>query len=178
MEISVMEGTSNQASSAEVGITNNSVRDIAAVHENSSQVSTSKINSDHTNFLEISSPQINIPQNNSLEVDSRVMSGRTVGINQLDSSKVTFPIVVPDQQVFSGDFPNHNSTPEIINVLNNSATNIWSDLLQSEASLDIDFQITDLPKGQLAEVTITGFDDSGKPNAGTILIDHDANGVG
>ncbi len=37
------------------------------------------------------------------------------------------------------------------------------------------FQITDFHQGQLAEA---GFDSSGKPNAGTILIDHDANGVG
>ncbi len=40
------------------------------------------------------------------------------------------------------------------------------------------FQITDLPQGQLAEANIAGFDSSEKPNAGTILIDHDANGVG
>ena len=71
-----------------------------------------------------------------------------------------------------------NSSPEITNVLNNTATNIWSDLLQSETQLDIGFQITDLPKGQLAEATITGFDNSDKHNAGTIEIDHDANGVG
>ena len=61
---------------------------------------------------------------------------------------------------------------------NNSATKIWSDLLQSDTQLDIDFQITDLPTGQLAEATITGVDENGTPNVGTILIDHDANGVG
>ena len=61
---------------------------------------------------------------------------------------------------------------------NLDATEIWSDLLQTDTQLDIVFQITDLPIGQLAEVTITDFDDSGVPNAGTILIDHNANGVG
>ncbi|MEL6580873.1 MAG: hypothetical protein AAFQ14_14075 [Cyanobacteria bacterium J06621_12] len=35
-----------------------------------------------------------------------------------------------------------------------------------------------MPSGQLAEATITGFDSLGVPNAGTIAIDHDANGVG
>ncbi|MEO1671391.1 MAG: hypothetical protein AAFR77_11495 [Cyanobacteria bacterium J06631_2] len=35
-----------------------------------------------------------------------------------------------------------------------------------------------MPSGQLAEATITGFDPLGVPNAGTIAINHDANGVG
>ena len=80
----------------------------------------------------------------------------------------------PPEQFFSI----HNLTPEITNVPNNSATKIWSDLLQLETQLDINFQITDLPTGQLAEAIIKSFDDSGKPKAGTILIDHDVNGVG
>ena len=62
--------------------------------------------------------------------------------------------------------------------LNNTATKIWSDFLQPSTQLDIDFQITDLPTGQLAEATITSFDENGTPNAGRIEIDHDANGVG
>ncbi|MGL5943601.1 MAG: hypothetical protein ACRC2S_25195 [Waterburya sp.] len=36
----------------------------------------------------------------------------------------------------------------MINELNNGATNIWSNLLQSETELNIDFQITDLPKAR------------------------------
>lgn len=42
---------------------------------------------------------------------------------------------------------------------------------------NINFQITDLPTGQLAEATIRGFDENGVANAGKILIDHDANGL-
>ncbi|MDJ0903930.1 MAG: hypothetical protein QNJ55_34600 [Xenococcus sp. MO_188.B8] len=40
------------------------------------------------------------------------------------------------------------------------------------------FQITDLPQGQLAEANIAGFDSSEKPNAGTILIDQPMESVG
>ena len=61
----------------------------------------------------------------------------------------------------------HDLTPQIINELNNSATKIWSDLHQPETQLDIDLQITDFPKEQLAEATITGFDENGVPNAET-----------
>lgn len=52
-----------------------------------------------------------------------------------------------------------------------------SDLLQPQTQLDIDFQITNLPSGSLAEATIIGFDDNGVPNAGMIAIDHNANYV-
>ena len=77
-------------------------------------------------------------------------------------------------------FPNthFSNSDRIINNLNHTATNIWSNLLQTPTQLDIDFQITDLPQGQLAEASITGFDENGVFKAGTILIDHDANGVG
>jgi large repetitive protein len=177
-KIGVVKRASEQVGSTEVGISNDGVGDMALMHKNSSQIGTSKINSNHTNLLEISSSQVDISQDNSFEVDARVMSGRTERVDKFNSSEVTFPIVVSNQQFFRSDFPSHDLTPEIINDINNSATKIWSDLLQSQTSLDINFQITDLPSGQLAEATITGFDSSGKPNAGTILIDSDANGVG
>ncbi|MCC5618304.1 hypothetical protein LC605_25115 [Nostoc sp. CHAB 5836] len=43
-------------------------------------------------------------------------------------------------------------------------------------TFNINFQITDLPTGQLAEAQITQFDQYDRPNGGTILIDDDANG--
>ncbi|EAZ91245.1 VCBS [Crocosphaera chwakensis CCY0110] len=94
--------------------------------------------------------------------------------SQINSRKTPFSSLISSQQFGSI----HHSTPEVINNLNNTATNIWSNLLQSETSLDITFQITDLPTGHLAEATITGFDPFGRPNAGTILINYNANGVG
>ena len=47
-----------------------------------------------------------------------------------------------------------------------------------QTDIDITYEIKDLPSGQLAEATITGFDAQGKPNEGIIKIDHDANAVG
>ncbi len=90
------------------------------------------------------------------------------------ASKVFFSPSVLSNQFFSI----HDSTPQIINDLNTIATNIWSDLLNPETPLNITFQVTDLPTGQLAEAQITSFDASGMPSAGTILIDDDANGKG
>ncbi len=176
-EIGFMQTTPVQINGLQVGISNNSFLQ-ESLHQNStSQVSTSQVSTSQVGVPQASSAQVNIPQTNSFEIDG-IFREETFGLEQLNSSKISLPVTIANDQFFSGDFPNHNSTPEIINALNNSATNIWSDLLKSPTSLDIDFQITDLPKGQLAEATITGFDDSGKPNAGTIFIDHNANGVG
>jgi large repetitive protein len=183
-QISVDQATMANVGSTQISIPNDSFTQTTTIQKNSSQIGSSQIGSDHHNFIQVSSPQVDIPQNHTIEVDTvSVLRGVESRIDQFDSSKVALPIGVPLQQFVIGDLPNsifpfHNSTLEIINVLNNSATNIWSDLLQSKTQLDIDFQITDLPKRQLAEATITGFDDSGKPNAGTIYIDSDANGVG
>ncbi len=49
------------------------------------------------------------------------------------------------------------------------ATNIWSDLLNPKAPLNITFQITNLPNGQLAEAQIASFDASGLPGAATTM---------
>ena len=113
-------------------------------------------------------------QNSIFQDDTFQSDFHQISPTQVNSSEIPFASSISFEQFFSV----HNSTPEITNVVNNTATNIWSDLFQPQTQLDIDFLITDLPTGQLTEATITGFDDSGIPNAGTILIDHDANGVG
>ena len=152
-EINAVESTFHDNSIIQIGSVENSSQNKGFGERGSAQVSINK--NPTTNFTTQSSPT-------------------QISLNQLDLTKISFSPSVESKQFFSV----HNSTPEITNVLNNTATNVWSDLLQTETQLDIDFRITDLPSGQLAEATITDFDDSGVPNAGTILIDHDANGVG
>ena len=51
-------------------------------------------------------------------------------------------------------------------------------LWQTTTPINLNFNITNLPTGQLAEATITGYDQNGRPNKATISIDDDANGVG
>ena len=144
---------------AEINIFNDSIR-----QSSTTQINTTQIDTKQTSLRQIDTAEVNSTQTNVLQLDT----------SQVDITEIPFTSSIPSKQFFSS----HNSTPQIIDVLNNSATNIWSDLLQTETQLDIDFQITDLPTGQLAEATITDFDDSGVPNAGTIKIDHNANEVG
>jgi hypothetical protein len=123
-KIGVLKSASEQAGSTEVGITNDGIADITVMHKNSSQIRTREVNSNHTNLLEISSPQVDVSQNNSFEVDSRVMRGRTVGVDKFDSSEVTLPVVVPNQQFFRSDFPSHNLASNFVSNIKNSATSI------------------------------------------------------
>jgi hypothetical protein len=170
-EIGFMQNTPVQIDRLPISFPNNRSLQSSFYQNSTSQVSTSQVGVSQT-----SPTQVNIPQTNSFEIDG-TFGETTFGLEQLNSSKISLPVTITNDQLFSGDFPNHNSTPEIINALNNSATAIWSDLLQTETQLNIDFQITDLPSGQIAKAIITGFNSSGKTNAGTILIDRDAKGV-
>ena len=165
-----------QAGTNKIGTSQIGIPQISQVHSRTKQVgsnhfSSAQINSIHNEGFQVNSTQDNITQIGSLKnSDTRIS-------RKLNASEVSFSSGIALEQIVRGNVGHFNDI-EIINVLNNSATNIWSNLIQSETELDIDFQITDLPKGQLAEATITDFDDSGIPTAGTILIDHDANSVG
>jgi hypothetical protein len=174
-QIGIFQNTVSENSTSQVGSTQNRVSQRSVSQIGTEAVGSTQIRTSQVDTKEISPSQINSPQIVTEQFNPFIFTTTRVQINP---SKVSLPSSVPSQQFISSDFPSHNSTPEIINALNNSATKIWSDLLKSQTQLDIDFQITDLPKGQLAEETITGFDESGKPNAGTILIDRNANGVG
>jgi hypothetical protein len=51
-------------------------------------------------------------------------------------------------------------------------------LLQGTTPFNLNIEIKDLPTGQLAEANITGYDPTGRPNAGTLYLDTDANCLG
>ncbi len=181
-QISTDQFSPNQLRTTQIGISEESFSQVSESKLTSNQFSTTKSTGTHIIGTEVSPTEIPVGKvDSSNNLSDRIIlfptsSPAQVGINKFNSEEVSLSNSIASEELISSNF--YNSTPQIINRLNNSATNIWADLLQSEIQLDIDFQIADLPKGQLAEVTITDFDDSGKPNAGTILIDHDANGVG
>ncbi|WP_157260003.1 Ig-like domain-containing protein [Chamaesiphon minutus] len=97
--------------------------------------------------------------------------------SQIDPSKVTFSSSIPSQQFLSSNLPNHLNTSELTNV-ESTAVTIWNNLLNPTTPINLTFDITNLPTGQLAEASITGYDQLGRPNKATISFDNDANGVG
>ena len=99
-EISLNQNGQIEVGSFEIGISENSPLQVGVTEAGFSEVGTFEVDSFKPDFFQFNSSQI-------------------------DSSEISFSSSVPSQQFFSS----HNSTPEIINELNNSATNIWSDLL-------------------------------------------------
>ncbi len=187
-EIGIIERGFRQIGTSQIDVAEIGLYHIALEKKNLSQISMTEISPFTSSIFQISSAQISPTQVSKTKVRQVYPSITEIGIfknnvrdiditqtstGHFDSRKVSFASSIPSKQFFSI----HNS-PEIINNLNNTATNIWSNLLQTETQLDITFQITDLPTGELAEATITGFDPFGRPNAGTILIDYNANGIG
>ncbi len=128
----------------------------------------------HTGVDEFSKAQVTFVEPTQLEVgvgevglmvnNSFINFIPPVSTSTISASLISFSPSVLSNQFFSI----HDSTPQIINDLNAIATNIWADLLNPGTLLNITFQVTNLPTGQLAEAQITSFDALGMPNAGTI----------
>jgi DNA/RNA endonuclease G (NUC1) len=70
--------------------------------------------------------------------------------------------------------PIHNNVSNLLTNIYSSAQSLW----QTTTPIDLNFAITNLPTGQLAEGTITSYNTNGTPKTATITIDTDANGVG
>ncbi|MEA5553208.1 hypothetical protein VB713_19905, partial [Anabaena cylindrica UHCC 0172] len=95
---------------------------------------------------------------------------------QLNPREISFPSSISAQQLFNlYDFSFHTSSSTSTNTINSTAKTLWSTLFDPTNPFNLTLQITDLPTGQLAEAQITNYDQYGRPNSGTILIDNDAN---
>ena len=125
-----------------------------------SKISPSQISSIqkgiHSGTAEVSTTQINFIQIQAFEIKS---------------PKISSPILVLFNQFLSV----HPSTPELTNTYNSNPLTLWNSFTNP---LNLTLEVTDLPTGQLAEAQVTEYTDQGIPNGGTILIDHNANGLG
>ena len=146
-EIDFVEENLTESSTREIGFFHKTILETTFVHPNSTEISETQVNFNEMTPIEVSPAEISFPVNSAS--NSFISQSSTS-----PSSEILFTPSVESEQFFSV----HNSTPKITNVLNNTATKIWSNLLLTETQLDIDFQITDLPSGQLAEATNTSFD--------------------
>jgi hypothetical protein len=133
----------------------------------------------NTNIIENGSRKINSSQFNSTSlIDPTIITGMIESITtqpdirQDNVLKGSFPSVVSSQQIFSGNFSHDHAS--LLNTIYSTAQTLWHIV----TPINLTFAITNLPAGQLAEATITGYDKLGRPNTATITIDNDANGVG
>ncbi|WP_373540280.1 PKD domain-containing protein [Chamaesiphon sp.] len=70
--------------------------------------------------------------------------------------------------------PIHNNVSNLLTNIYSTAQSIW----HTTTPINLNFEITNLPTGQLAEGSITSYNTNGTPKTATISIDNDANGVG
>jgi DNA/RNA endonuclease G (NUC1) len=179
----------HQLSTDQLGSFKSSTTQVSTSETGSSQVSERKITSNqfsptesagtHIVGTEISAAEIairKVDSSNGLS-DGIVLfptsSSTQVGISKFDSKEIFLSSGIASEKFISG-YLDHNSSPNLLTNIYSTAQSIW----HSNTNLNLNFEITNLPTGQLAEATITGYDQLGRPNAATISIDDDANGVG
>ena len=133
----------SSSQTAKRSISNNSSSKVYSTEIDPDQtrsISASKIDSTEIGILELSAikhtfkktsiTQVNPTQVNPTQVNSIGFKPTEIST----SSSISTDNLLSKQLQILGI---HNSTSQIINGLNNSATNIWSNLLQSEIPLDI-----------------------------------------
>jgi hypothetical protein len=87
--------------------------------------------------------------------------------------KVSLPSSISSQQSFNVDLLFRHDNTSLLTSIYSTAQTLWHN-----TPIDLNFAITNLPTGQLAEGTITSYNPNGTPKTATISIDDDANGVG
>jgi large repetitive protein len=122
---------------------------------------------------EIGTSKIDLTKIGSIQVDPSQHSIAEIDSVKIGSSKVTLPSSIAIQQLLSSHLQTHDVTPILSNIYNTAQT-LW----YTNTPIDLNFDIPNLPTGQLAEGTITSYNINGTPKTATITIDDDANGVG
>jgi hypothetical protein len=167
-----------EVSSCQAGSSNSSTLQDSLTQISPTQIDILKDTISHTSTIEVSFPQINTEQSSirqigSSENDSSQTSVLKFNPSQIQLTKISLPSNITSQQLFSGNL-SHNSSPNLITDIYNTAQTLW----HTTTPIDLNFAITNLPTGQLAEGTITSYNPNGTPKTATITIDNDANGVG
>jgi hypothetical protein len=168
LEVSSCQAGSSQSSSLQYTLAQISPTQIDILKDSISHTSTSEVS-----FPQINTKQSSIGQVGSSKNDSSQASVLKFNPSQIQPTEVSIPSSITSQQLFSGNL-SHNSSPNLLTNIYNTAQALW----HTTTPIDLNFAITNLATGQLAEATITGYDQLGRPNTATITIDNDANGVG
>ncbi|XKI43399.1 hypothetical protein R6H26_15340 [Altericista sp. CCNU0014] len=182
-EVSTIKQGSIETSITQHGVTHVSFPEIgsdeiAAIKHSFIKISPEQLSSGKVSSIHINSTQVGIIQNSSDEtgtgqssirqVNSSKFSFNQIACQDSNSTEISLPSSITLQQLLSS----HNSN------LQNTTVPTWLEFLQGPSPFNLNIEIADLPTGQLAEATITGFDLTGRPNSGTLYLDIDANGLG
>jgi hypothetical protein len=156
--VSSYQSSSTKNSLLEIGTPQSSTCEIARIQNTSTQIGTLQISSNHLNSLKVAARQIDTSQ---ISIDK-------VSSPDSNSFKIPLSSSITLQQLLSSHNPN----------LQNTTVPTWTEFLQSPTPFNLKIEIQDLPTGQLAEATITGYDTNNRPNSGTLTLDTDGNSLG
>ena len=181
MELDCSQSSISHITKRKISPTAISTTQVNTIKISMTQIGINQFNTEHFSsaqigMAEISPTEVNTHQISTTQIDFGQLDISHKSVSNFDSRKISFSSGISSNQLPTF-YRSHNSNSQIFNQLNNSVKHIWSTLLP-QTNIDITYEIKDLPSGQLAEATITGFDLEGKPNAGIVSIDHTANDIG
>jgi DNA/RNA endonuclease G (NUC1) len=175
---------SNHTSEIEIGTDKSGIGQIGVIQSSMSKFSSTQISSLEINPIQIGLPKMSISQIGITKIDSiqnhfsqdrptqintsQIGTDQLIGGFNFDSTEISLPSIITLQQLLSSHNPN----------LQNTTVPSWISYLNSTAPFNLKIEIQDLPTGQLAEGTITGYDTNGRPNSGTLTLDTDGNSLG
>jgi hypothetical protein len=180
IEINLPSTSTRQIGTIEIGSSQVSRFNGNTSHVGSTQVSTNQFTTNQFGFFQNSPSEVGADEAGSIQISSTQIDATQIGsakqgvvtISQLQPSKVSLPSSIASQQFFNSSV-SHDNTSNLLTDIYSTAQSIWQ-----STPINLTFEVTNLPTGQLAEATITGYDQIGRPKTATITIDNDANGVG
>jgi hypothetical protein len=189
-KVSISQVRTSHENISETSVNQLGIGQISTIKIGMSEISTSQIS-----FSQVGVSQTGLPQLGSSEVSSAqiaplhkdLANGRGTQIDSAQIGSIQFirplnvnfgEIPLPSSVALQQLFNVNTSTDSHNSNLQNTTVPTWLEFLQGTTPFNLNIEIADLPTGQLAEANITGFDPIGRPNAGTLYLDTDANSLG
>jgi hypothetical protein len=158
IEVNTIQTTVVKDSSTQVGILKSSPV----------QISTLETGSFHAGIVEHNILEVRLSQVSPYQNDASQIQVVQFGTTPINSSEVSLSSPNQSFQLL----PVHNSTSQLVSSFYSTAQTFW----HNTTPFNLKIEIQDLPAGQLASATITGYDTNGRPNSGTLT--PDGNGLG
>jgi hypothetical protein len=170
---SIVEKSSSKLSLDGFSTQQGSIFQVGSLHPDSFQISIAQISPSQIATEEISTKQINSSEIGIFQITPAKSDSLNVNTTQINAPQINInekylPSSITLQQLLSSHNPN----------LQNTTVPTWTEFLQSPTPFNLKIEIQDLPTGQLASGTITGYDTNGRPNSGTLTLDTDGNSLG
>jgi hypothetical protein len=169
-EVGMFHDGVRHSSLSQVGTTEISSGQITLVHPTPSQVSSTKVSVSEVGSTQVSSTQISPTEVNPTQIDLNKEIFISNGASDPYSTQVNFTEI---------PLPTSKTQPKLIsshlihtsNFLLGTTYFTIQTLWHTITPIELDFKVTHLPTGQLAEATITGYNSDGTPKSATISID-------